>query len=157
MARSGQAAGEPPAAITARDSSGSAVRPRVSDGSHNMALALVALGMVRHVLRSRRFYEGVAVAVIALGSMRGISQESRANTMARLAAWNKREIQRLEHKAERLEHKVERRPARLRTPPSECGFVAVIGYLAIAVYYITPFRNLSVGFHLKRRRSPPPP
>ena len=101
MARSGQGAGEPPAAITARDSSGSAPRPRVSDRSHNMALALVALGMVRHVLRSRRFYEGLAVAAIALGSMRGISQESRAGAMARLAAWNKREIERLEHKAER--------------------------------------------------------
>ena len=101
MARSGQGAGEPPAASTARDGSGSAARPRVSDGSHNMALALVALGMVRHVLRSRRFYEGLAVAAIALGSMRGISQESRAGAMARLAAWNKREIERLEHKAER--------------------------------------------------------
>jgi hypothetical protein len=66
-----------------------------------MALALVALGMVRHVLRSRRFYEGLAVAAIALGSMRGISQESRAGAMARLATWNKREIERLEHKAER--------------------------------------------------------
>ena len=101
MARSGQGAGEPPAASTARDGSGSAARPRVSDGSHNMALALVALGMVRHVLRSRRFYERLAVVVIALGSMRGISQESRAGAMERLAAWNKREIQRLEHKAER--------------------------------------------------------
>jgi hypothetical protein len=105
MARSGQGVGEPPAAITARDSSRSAARPQVSDGTHNMALALVALGMVRHVLRSRRFYEGVAVAVIALGSMRGISQESRAGAMARLAAWNKREMQRLEHKGQRLEHK----------------------------------------------------
>ena len=101
MARSGQGAGEPPAAIAARDNSGSAARPPASDRSHNMALALVALGMVRHVLRSRRFYEGLAVAAIALGSMRGISQESRAGAMARLAAWNKREIERLEHKAER--------------------------------------------------------
>ena len=108
MARSGQGAGEPPAASTARDGSGSAARPRVSDGSHNMALALVALGMVRHVLRSRRFYERLAVVVIALGSMRGISQESRAGAMERLAAWNKREMRRLEQKAERLEHKAER-------------------------------------------------
>jgi len=32
--------------------------------------------------------------------------------------------------------------------------VAVIGYLAIAVYYIIPSRTLSAGFHPKRRRSP---
>jgi hypothetical protein len=72
-----------------------------------MALALIALGLVRHVLTSRRFYEGLAVAAIAAGSMRGISQESRAGAMARLAAWNKQEMQRLEHKTERLEHKAE--------------------------------------------------
>lgn len=34
--------------------------------------------------------------------------------------------------------------------------VAVIGYLAIAVYYLTPSRRLSAGFHLRRRRSPQP-
>jgi hypothetical protein len=71
-----------------------------------MAVALVALGLVRHVLTSRRLYEGVAVAAIALGSLRGISQDSRASAMARLAAWNKKEIQRLEHKADRQAHAV---------------------------------------------------
>jgi hypothetical protein len=66
-----------------------------------MALGLIALGMVRHVLQSRRFWAGVAVTAITLGSLRGMGQESRAGAMARLAAWNKRELQRLEHKAER--------------------------------------------------------
>jgi len=56
---------------------------------------------VGHVLRSRRFYEGVAVAVIAVGAVRGMGQENLASTMARLSAWNKREIQRLERKAKR--------------------------------------------------------
>ena len=101
MARSGQAAGEPPAASTAPGSSGSATRPRAPVRGNRMALGLVALGMVRHALRSRRFYEGVAVTAIAVGSLRGIGQDSRAGAMARLAAWNKREMQRLEHKAER--------------------------------------------------------
>jgi hypothetical protein len=59
-------------------------------------------------MTSRRTWERVGVAVIALGSLRGMSQDSRASAMARLAAWNKREMQRLEHKAERLEHKAER-------------------------------------------------
>jgi len=33
--------------------------------------------------------------------------------------------------------------------------IAVIGYLAIALYYIIPFRRLSAGFLPKRRRLPP--
>jgi hypothetical protein len=101
MARSGQGAGEPPRARAAAGSSGPAPRPRAPGRSHNVALGLVALGLVRHALRSRRFYERAAVAAVALASLRGIGQENRASTMARLAAWNKREIQRLEHKAER--------------------------------------------------------
>ena len=32
--------------------------------------------------------------------------------------------------------------------------LAVIGYLAIALYYIIPFRRVSAGFCAKRRRSP---
>ena len=34
--------------------------------------------------------------------------------------------------------------------------IAVIGYLAIALYYIIPFRNLHAGFLPSRRRSPQP-
>lgn len=63
-------------------------------------MRLVRLGVVRHVLRSRRFYERVALAMIVLRALRGMGQENRASTTARLAAWNKREIQRLERKAE---------------------------------------------------------
>jgi hypothetical protein len=64
-------------------------------------MRLVALALVGQVLRSRRFYEGVAVAAIAVASLKGIGQENRASALARLTAWNKREIQRLEYKAER--------------------------------------------------------
>jgi hypothetical protein len=64
-------------------------------------MGLVALGLVRHVLRSRRFQEGAAVTAIALGALRGIGQENRASTMARLSAWNKRQVERLERQAER--------------------------------------------------------
>jgi hypothetical protein len=63
-------------------------------------MRLVQLSVVNHVLRSRRFYERVVLAVIVLRALGGMGQENRASTMARLAAWNKREIQRLEHKAE---------------------------------------------------------
>ena len=65
------------------------------------ALGLVGLGVVGHVLRSPRFHERVIVGAIVLGALRGIGQESRANSFARLAAWNKRQVELLEHKAER--------------------------------------------------------
>ena len=103
MARSGQGAGDPPRSGAAAGSGESAPRR-----GNRVVWGLVALGIVRHALRSRRFYEGVAVAVIAIASLRGIGQENRANMMTRLSAWNKREVERLEHKAERLEHKAER-------------------------------------------------
>ena len=100
MSRSGQGAGRPPLAIAA-GSSRSAAQPGDSGFDGQAALGLVGLGVVGHVLRSRRFYEKVAVAAIVLGALRGIGQDNRASTMARLQAWNKREIQRLERKAQR--------------------------------------------------------
>ena len=53
------------------------------------------------MLRSRRFYETVAVIAIAVGSLRQIGQQNAASMTARLSAWNKREMQRLERKAQR--------------------------------------------------------
>ena len=41
------------------------------------------------------------MTAIAVGSLRQIGQQNQANMTARLAAWNKREMQRLEHKAQR--------------------------------------------------------
>jgi len=100
MSRSGQGAGRPPLAIAA-GSSRSAAQPVDSGFDGQMALGLVGLGVVGHVLRSRRFYEKVAVAAIVLGALRGIGQDNRASTMARLQAWDKQQIQRMERKAQR--------------------------------------------------------
>ena len=101
MSRSGQGAGRPPLAIIAAGSSRSAAQPGPSGFDGQVALGLVGLGVVGHVLRSRRFYEKVVVAAIVLGALRRIGQDNGASTMARLQAWNKREIQRLERKAQR--------------------------------------------------------
>ena len=101
MSRSGQGAGRPPLAIIAAGSSGSAAQPGDSGFDGRVALGLVGLGVAGHVLRSRRFYEKVAVAAIVLGALRGIGQDNRASTMARLQAWDKRQIQRMERKARR--------------------------------------------------------
>jgi hypothetical protein len=83
-----------------------------------VALALVGLGVVGHVLRSRRFYEKVAVAAIVLGALRGIGHDNRVSTMARLKAWDKREVQRLEGKAKREIQRLERKAARKRPAPT---------------------------------------
>jgi hypothetical protein len=101
MARSGQGAGEPPQAIVAEGSSSRAPRPGASGLDTKMAWGLVGLGLAGHMLRSPRFYQTVAVTAIAVGSLRQIGQQNRASMTARLSAWNQREMQRLERKAQR--------------------------------------------------------
>ena len=100
MARSGQGAGELRQAVVAEGSS-PAPRPGASGLDTKMAWGLVGLGLVGHMLRSPRFYETVVVAAIAVRSLGQISQQNRASMTARLSAWNQREIQRLERKAQR--------------------------------------------------------
>ena len=101
MARSGQGAGEPPQAVVAEGSGSLAPRPRPSGLDTKMTWGLVGLGLVGHILRSPRFYQTVAVTAIAIGSLRQIGQQNTASMTARLAAWNQREMQRLERKAQR--------------------------------------------------------
>ena len=101
MARSGQGADAPARAIVAEGSGSPAARPGASGVDTKMAWGLVGLGLVGHMLRSPRFYEAVAVTAIAVGSLRQIGQQNRASMTARLSAWDKRQRQRLEHKAQR--------------------------------------------------------
>jgi hypothetical protein len=44
-----------------------------------VALGLVGLGVVVHMLRSRRFYERAIIGAIVLGALRGLGQENRAS------------------------------------------------------------------------------
>jgi hypothetical protein len=101
MARSGQGAGESPQAIVAEGSSSPAPRPGASGLDTKMTWGLVGLGLVGHMLRSPRFYQTVAVAAIAVGSLRQVGQQNRASMTARLTAWDKRQMQRLERRAQR--------------------------------------------------------
>jgi hypothetical protein len=79
-------------------------RPAAQSGDLSFAvkaaLGLVGLGVVGHVLRSPRFHERVVVGAIVLGALRGLGQESRASAFERLAAWNKRQVELLELRAE---------------------------------------------------------
>ena len=100
MTRSGHVAGRPPLGSIAAGGSRPAARPGVSGLAGKAALGLIGLGVVGHVLRSPRFHERVIVGAIVLGALRGIGQESRANSFERLSAWNKRQVERLELQAE---------------------------------------------------------
>jgi hypothetical protein len=101
MTRSGPGAGRSPVAITAPGGRRSVRRPGAPAHGNKVLMGLVTLGLARHLLRSRRFQEGVAVTVIALEALRGIGKENRDSFMARLSAWNKRQMQRLEAETER--------------------------------------------------------
>jgi hypothetical protein len=117
MSRAGQGAGRPSLATMAAGSSRPAAQSADLGFAFKAALGLVGLGVVGHVLRSPRFHERVIVGAIVLGALRGLGQENRANTFARVAAWNKRQVQLLDRKAERqdahLALKTERQTGRI--------------------------------------------
>ena len=60
---------------------------------------MIALAAVGHMLRSRRFYERVGTVAVAVAALGQIGQQNEASTRARLAAWDKRQVQRIERKA----------------------------------------------------------
>ena len=119
MSRSGRDARTPPQAITAADGSSPAPRARTLDFEHRLALRLVRLAVVRDVLRSRRFYERVALAVIVVRALRQINQQNGASAMARLSAWDKRQIQRLEVKAQHQVRAAKGTRRMIRSRPSK--------------------------------------
>jgi hypothetical protein len=118
MSRSGPGAGRPPLANITAGNSRSPTAPGDSGLAGKAVLGLVGLGVVGHVLRSRRFHERVVLGAIVLGALRGLGQENRANAFARLTAWNQRQAQLLELKAERqtgrLALKAERQTGRVQ-------------------------------------------
>ena len=101
MAQSGQGADAPARAIAAEGGTRPTPRPGASGLDTKMAWGLVGLGLAGHMLRSPRIYQTVAVTAIAVWSLRQIGQQNRASMTARLSAWNQREMQRLERKAQR--------------------------------------------------------
>ena len=57
--------------------------------------------MVGRVLRSRRLYERVLVGAIVAAALARMGKEDERRTLARLAVWDAREIQRMEREAKR--------------------------------------------------------
>jgi hypothetical protein len=62
-------------------------------------MRMIALAVLVHMLRSRRFYERLTTVTIGVVAAGGIGRENEASTIARLAAWDKRQVERLERKA----------------------------------------------------------
>ena len=74
-------------------------RPQVPDRDDRSGMRLTRLALLGHMLRSRSFYERVAFAAIVLAALAGLGKENQARNFERLAAWNRRQIERLERKA----------------------------------------------------------
>jgi hypothetical protein len=119
MSRSGRDARTPLQEITAADGSSPAPRARTLDFEHRLAMRLVRLAVVRDVLRSRRFYERVTLAVIVIRALRQINQQNRASAMARLSAWDKRQVHRLEVKAQQQVRAAKGTRRMIRSRPSK--------------------------------------
>ncbi len=75
--------------MTPRQPAAAAGQPRRA-GTQHMAVVIVGLGVAAHLARHPRTYEAAIVAVIAVAAVAGMGRASRANSFARLAAWDKR-------------------------------------------------------------------
>ena len=80
-------------------SQGAGRRPQVPGRNDRVVARLTRMALMGHMLRSRSFYERVAFAAIVLAALAKLGQENQARNFERLAAWNKRQIERLERKA----------------------------------------------------------
>ncbi len=116
MKRSGQAARRPPEAVPPAGN-GPARRSKAAELEAKAVMRLIGVAVLLRLLQSRRFWEHLAIGAIVLGALGRIGQENGAGTMARLAAWDKRQVERLERQAERqaehLERQAERQGRRL--------------------------------------------
>ena len=93
-------------------SGGPATQSRTSGRDSKTTWRLVGLALLGHMLRSRRFYEQIAFVAVAMAALSGLSKENREKALGRLVAWNKRQIQVFERKAEREAGRLERKARR---------------------------------------------
>ena len=100
MRSSGQDAGRSSEAMTSA-AIRTAPQSQTSSPGTKAAWRLIRLAVLGHMLHSRRFYDRVAVGAIVLAALGRIGRENRARSLARLAAWSKRQDRFLERQAER--------------------------------------------------------
>jgi hypothetical protein len=112
LTTSGQDARPPPRATAPGGGGGPVRRSQAASLEYRLAWQLIRLALLGRLLRSRRFYQALAVGAITLVALTRIGQENRASAFARLAAWDKRQAQRLERKA-RQQHRAVQGGARM--------------------------------------------
>jgi hypothetical protein len=112
MKKSGQAARRPPEAVPPAGGNGATRQSKAAELEAKAVLRLIGVAVLLRLLQSRRFWEQLAIGAIVLGALGRIGQENGAGTMARLAAWNKRQAGRLERQAERQAERLERQAER---------------------------------------------
>ena len=112
MKRSGQDARRPPEAVPPAGGDGPTRQPKATELEAQAVIRLIGVAVLLRLLRSRRFWERLAVGGIVLGALARMGQENGASTMARLAAWNKRQAGRLERQAGRQAGRLERQAER---------------------------------------------
>ncbi len=108
MKSSGQAARRPPEAVPPAGGDGPTRQSKAAELEAQAVLRLIGVAVLLRLLQSRRFWERLAVGAIVLGALGRMGQENGAGTMARLAAWNKRQAERLERQAERQAEHLQR-------------------------------------------------
>ena len=94
---------------------GPARQSRTSGRDNHRPWRLIGLALLGHMLRSRGFYERVAFAAVVLAALSRLGKENQASAFAGLAAWNKRQVQLLERKAERQAKRLEGKAKRLES------------------------------------------
>ena len=92
-----------PQALTSAGSNRPAPRSPNPGADRHAATLAIGLGLLVHMLRSRRLYERVAFGAIvlaALAGLAGLDHESRAKARAHLWAWISGQNERLERLVE---------------------------------------------------------
>jgi hypothetical protein len=77
-------------AVTPRPPAGAASLPGRAATRQRMVVVIVGLGVAARLARDPRTHAAVIVAVIAVAALAGMGRDSRAQSFARLAAWDKR-------------------------------------------------------------------
>jgi hypothetical protein len=113
MKRSGRPPSRPSQAVPPAGGNGPTRQSKAAEVETRAVLLLVGAAVLLRLLQSRRFWERLAVSAIVLGALGRIGQENGAGMMERLAAWDKRQAERLECQAGHLQRQAERQGRRL--------------------------------------------